>query len=553
MTTEARSAVLSATNEPCRRTTAEEIDAPHRQAQLAAAKAAGAHAFISELPEGYHTPIGSGGVILSPSQRLRLAVARLLAADPPAVVLDDPTADLDAAGEAAVLPGLEALLRGREVVVVRASPAVNAAVARAAKQRSGAQRSPASTVHPPAPAVFGLRPDPALPCLPQLLDGQAMAPLLGGKLEGGGIPDVRVQSVRYKPGDNVVVEYSVATPGGWSTAVAYATAESDLKHKQDRGRNRKLARRARGRTPAREPLSYFREVSALVQWLPLDVRLPLLSETGSKLTQRLAKRGLTAEGDEEPELLRYWPRRRAVLRFGPHIFKVYRDATDFKQARIGLRASAALRRVRTAAYEGGSRTQRVTVQALVPGHTPSLWPRASEAAGSILADLHADTLLPLSATTPTDVLAKSAIRADFVAHLLPELQGQLDSLLAELTAKTPSDIPRATSHGNFHAGQLLAGPGGLVLIDMDRLCLSAPAYDLASYAAHVAFGHPGEMDLVAATLDSLLVGYGARPPGLGWFLANCLLRRAPVPFRYQDEHWPEAVATLVESARQALR
>lgn len=550
MSTDAAFAVLSATNASCRGTTAEEIGAPDREAQVAAAKAAGAHAFISELPEGYHTPIGNGGVILSPSQRLRLTIARLLAADPPSVVIDDPTAGLDAAAETVVLPGLEALLRGRNVVVVRASPAVSAAVARAASRDSGCGRPVAHTT---APTVPRLPPDPALPSLPQLLDGGAMAGLLGRTVDEGGIPDVRVHSVRYKPGDNVVVQYSVAASGGWSTAVAYATAETGLEAKRDRGRNRKLVERVRGRTPAPEALGYLPEVSALVQWLPLDVRLPLLSETGEKLTGRLAKRGLTDMPGEEPELLRYWPRRRAVLRFGPHILKVYRDASDFQHARRGLRASAALRRVHTPAFEGSIRAKRTTVQSLLPGQTPSLWPRASEAAGGVLADLHADTLLPLSTTSVDDTLTKAAVRADFIADLLPEIRQELDALLAELTARVPSDLPLVTSHGNFHAGQLLDGRDGLSLIDLDRLCLAAPAYDLTSFAAHVAFGRPGEMDLVAATLDSLLVGYRRRPGGLEWFLANCLLRRAHVPFRFQDEHWPDAVANLITSAREALR
>jgi hypothetical protein len=126
-------------------------------------------------------------------------------------------------------------------------------------------------------------------------------------------------------------------------------------------------------------------------------------------------------------------------------------------------------------------------------------------------------------------------------------------LIEELAARVPSNLPLVTSHGNFHAGQLLEGPTGLCLVDLDRLCLAAPAHDLASYAAHVAFGRDGEMETVTATLDSLLAGYGRWPEALEWFLANGLLRRTVVPFRLQDEHWPDAVATLVASARQVLQ
>lgn len=551
MTIRAAVGVLSAPRDAQRRTVGHEIGGPDRQAGIAAAHAAGAHGFIVELPEGYDTPIGDGGILLSPSQRLRLCVARLLASDPASVVLDNPTAGLDAAGEAAVLPGLEMLLRGREVSMVNASPAVTGAATRAAAHATGGRATLAQAVRPPAPATAALRPDPALPGLRELLDGYEMAPLLGRMLGEAEPVDVRVLSVRYKPGDNVVVQYAVAAQDGWATAVAYANAESNLEFKPDRGRNRKLVRRVRSRTAAQEPLGYLPEVSALVQWLPLDIRLPLLSEPGTKLSHRLTKRGLAAV-EEEPELLRYWPRRRAVLRFGPHIIKVYRDGADFAQARNGLRAAGALRRVHTAPYEASTRTQRATVQGLIPGGSPSCWPRSSEAAGSVLGDLHGDTKLPVCTTTAEDILDKSVVRAGFVADLLPHLREELSALLADLKAKAPCGLPLVTSHGNFHAGQLLAGPQHISLIDMDRLCLAAPAYDVASFAAHVAVGRQGEMELVTATVDSLLTGYGASPADLGWFLANCLLRRAPVAFRHQDEHWPDAAASLVLSAREAL-
>lgn len=528
-------------------TVAAEIGAGNAEARIAAAKSAGAHAFISEMPEGYSTPIGTEGVLLSPAQRLRLRVARLHALAPPKILVDDPTAGLDPAAEAAVLPGLEALFRGRqEVVVVSASPAVSAAADRATSLevtlRSPSMRDRLPTV----PA------DPALPSLPELLDAHTMAPLLGGMLADAGVPDVRVHSVRYKPGHNVVVEYAVGTGSGWFTAVAYA-AESDLETKLDRRRNRRLGDRVTDKTPARDPLAFVPEVSALVQWLPLDIRLSLLSLNGEKLARRLAEAGLTDVPAESPVLIRYRPRRRAVLRIGPHIVKAYRDARDFEEAQRGLRAVAALRTVRTPAYEATLSSDQGTVQACVEGCSPSLRPRASEAAGSLLADLHTDTVLPLSQITTTDILAKSAVRATFAGHLVPELQPELDSLIADLEAAAPSGLPAVTSHGNFHAGQLLASPDGLVMIDVDRLCLAAPAYDLASYAAHMAFGQPDELEVVTATLESLLTGYGKRPAGLEWFVANCLLRRLAVPFRHQDEHWPAATACLIASARGSLR
>ena len=117
---------------------------------------------------------------------------------------------------------------------------------------------------------------------------------------------------------------------------------------------------------------------------------------------------------------------------------------------------------------------------------------------------------------------------------MPDLQFEVDALLADLRLTAP-DLPRVISHGNFHAGQLLAGPSGLVVLDLDRLCRAPAAYDVASYVAHSVFGRPGDQEVLEATLDSLVKGYGARPPGLEWYLSTCLLRRAAVPFRFQDE------------------
>ena len=200
-------------------------------------------------------------MILSPSQRLRLSVARILATDPPAVLLDDPTAYLDAASEAAVLPGLEAVFRGRNVVVLDASPAVTAA-ARAAAEHAGqpsgpgAVRCPAPKPVPaPAPAAAcALRPDPALPHLHELIDDTRDGPLLGAALDPAAVPDVRVHSVRYKPRDNVVVQYGVQTARGWSTAVAYACAGVALEPKRTARPQPAAGRTGSMADPATEPL-----------------------------------------------------------------------------------------------------------------------------------------------------------------------------------------------------------------------------------------------------------------------------------------------------------
>ena len=84
----------------------------------AAARAAQAHPFIEQLPDGYDTVIGERGVTLSGGQRQRLAIARALVIDPRILILDDATASVDATTESLIRAGLTEAMRGRTTIVI---------------------------------------------------------------------------------------------------------------------------------------------------------------------------------------------------------------------------------------------------------------------------------------------------------------------------------------------------------------------------------------------------------------------------------------------------
>ncbi|WP_319520666.1 ABC transporter ATP-binding protein [uncultured Martelella sp.] len=88
------------------------------EAVEAAAVAARAHDFIAALPDGYATKIGDRGAVLSGGERQRIAIARAILKDAPVIVLDEATAFADPDNEAAIQQAIEALAKGRTLIIV---------------------------------------------------------------------------------------------------------------------------------------------------------------------------------------------------------------------------------------------------------------------------------------------------------------------------------------------------------------------------------------------------------------------------------------------------
>jgi ATP-binding cassette subfamily B protein/subfamily B ATP-binding cassette protein MsbA len=85
---------------------------------IASSKAANAHEFIADLPEGYDTLIGERGVKLSGGQKQRLSIARALLKDAPILILDEATSSVDTETEQLIQQALERLMQGRTTLII---------------------------------------------------------------------------------------------------------------------------------------------------------------------------------------------------------------------------------------------------------------------------------------------------------------------------------------------------------------------------------------------------------------------------------------------------
>jgi ABC-type multidrug transport system fused ATPase/permease subunit len=525
----------------------------------AAARVAGAHTFITELPAGYDTMLGTKGVGLSGGQRQRIAIARAVLRDPPVLLLDEPTSGLDAESEAAVMAGIEALMQGRTTILITHSMALASRcdrvvvldrgrlgdsgppgellAGRGVFRRLAAAQGLASPAPIPAPV------DPAFPHLAALFDPETVAAAFDAQFERSGcVTGVTIRYVRYKPGTNLVADYDVATRDGARRAVVMVAADRDLARRAERPAARALAAKVESRAAIPPPLAYLPELDALLQWLPLDVWLSSLAEPIHDLA-RAAR--VQVDDGAEWQLLAYKPRRRAVIGVNGHVLKLYADQHDFQASAAALLLGPRLP-VPTPDPVGIAPDLRLTAQGRIDGRAVEDPASVAREAGALAAVLHR---APAPAfARQLDPLTAAGATARTVAALAPQLANRLDRLMSRLDDTAPPTVA-GLSHGDFHSHQLLITDHGLTLLDLDNLTVGSPSIDLATYAAHVMDGTEAGSEQAHRVLDALVDGYGASPDELLWHFAVATVRRAVFPFRtFPTPDWPERIELMVATA-----
>ncbi|MEA2269156.1 MAG: hypothetical protein QOC64_1766 [Solirubrobacteraceae bacterium] len=408
-----------------------------------------------------------------------------------------------------------------------------------------------------APALRDGRPlppaDHAVPQLPSLLDRDAMAAVLQRSLRGrSAVDEVQIASIDYRPGSGATVIYDAWVDGRRHLAVAATGPAAGAEAARTPARLA-IARALGGDSPAARPLMYDVRLGALVQWYPLDHRIPVLAKPAAELGRVLSLAGIAVDpAIAQPETLLYRPGQRAVLRFGDLVLKAYADDDGFRAGVAGLRLAERL--------GAGPRLElalsdlRLTVQPAIDG-VPVLRERAAAfaaAAGAMLRTLHEADVPDLEPVSPQRLLNTVAAAGTLVATVAPELAPQVRRLVRRLAAATPHGLAVAPAHGDYNLSQFLDVDGALAVLDFDEACLAPPALDVAAYAANLVSGRPGDLDAAEPALEALLDGYGDRPEGLRWYLAASIARRAPTPFRRHKRRWPERMASILDAAEAVL-
>lgn len=254
---------------------------------------------------------------------------------------------------------------------------------------------------------------------------------------------------------------------------------------------------------------------------------------------------LVGLGTAKGELLTWVPLQRAVLRDGNVIRKFHADPGSVAAAVAALEAVAPW--VRAPQVIEVDHAACGYVQSLLPGATLGRADAlaATGAAATLLQRLHRAPLGGLATFGPADLLALCGPVTELASFALPALGARIEAVTQRLADRAPLTGALVPSHGDFNVGQLVGAGAELAMVDVDTLCLASPALDLASYAANLAAGRPGDLDDIGRVLDRLAGAYGVRPADLDWYLAAIVLRRLDRGLRRYKSDWPARTERLL--------
>ncbi|HEX2103542.1 MAG TPA: phosphotransferase [Solirubrobacteraceae bacterium] len=398
--------------------------------------------------------------------------------------------------------------------------------------------------------------DAAVPALPSLLDREAMTAVLGRSVRAGAHVDrVHVLTVDYRPGSGATVAYDVTVAGRHRVAVA-ATGPAGGAEAARTPARLAIARALGADAAVARPLTYDAGLGAVVHWYPLDLAMPVLAKPRAELLRLVSRAGVAAEQAAGPsETLLYRPGQRAVVRLGGVVLKAYATDAAFRAGVEGLRIAGGLRLPRGPRLHAAFADLRLTVQPALDGDpVPRVRAGAvAPVAGAMLRVLHQSAVRGLAVATPQGLLEDVAESAALVGAVAPRLARRARDLLARLEEHAPAGDELVPSHGDFNVSQFLEIDGALAVLDFDEACLAPPALDAAAYAANLVGGRAGDLERARQALDGLLLGYGARPAHLDWYLAALLLRRARNPFRLYKRRWPKRIEQMLAAGEEVLR
>lgn len=292
-----------------------------------------------------------------------------------------------------------------------------------------------------------------------------------------------------------------------------------------------------------------------IEWTryPRDPGLPLLVADAPAFGEWL---GYAIGGSSV--VLSWVPGTRAVLGFDNAVVKLYRDPQD---AVTAVRAARLLEgRIPTAAVLAADVGRGVVAFERLTGRT--IPGREAESAGmvgqstALLEVLHGqridDAFSALARRDPGHLVTEAAVSTALVSWRRPDLAPRIADVLAELTRRSPAVHREVVSHGDFNVGQLLETEGGIRLLDLDTLCVAAPALDLATYAANVMSGRRGDLARVRAITALLLDGYRTEVEAFNWYLTAVMVRRADRPMRRWKRDRDDRTDRMLSAAEEVL-